>query len=163
MTVRRVGTGLFYLFLSVVVGVLAPLELKDVSPWTWGWLEGTLEWDMTGFCFSPLGGNGNCRIVNAKEAFSRPGSRIIFGELSPPGRKPYPHLWAEEEGEIIDVVCPAAQPGCGVRRAFATVNPSTLQIEGQSPQTDKDQRDIRWGISYLGGLKAAMGKGADRE
>ncbi|MRR37385.1 hypothetical protein EG829_22565, partial [bacterium] len=98
MTVRGVCTGLFYLFLSVVVGILAPLELKEVSPQSWGWLEGKLGWDMTGFWFSPFGGNGNCRIVNSKVAFSRPGSWIIFGELSPPGRRPEPHLWVEEMG-----------------------------------------------------------------
>ncbi|ANA41739.1 hypothetical protein A2G06_16485 (plasmid) [Geobacter anodireducens] len=147
---------LSYLFLFFVVGILVPLEIKEISPKSWGWLEGKLGWDMTGFWFTPLGGNGNCRIVNSKEAFRRPGSRVIFGEISPPDRKPYPHLWVEENGEIIDEVCPPGQLGCSARRQFATVNPVSLQLEERSPQSEKDRRDIRWGIRYLLGLKAAL-------
>lgn len=160
VTISKCLKTISYSFLFVVVGILLPLELKEVSPKTWGWLEGTLGWDMTGFWFSPLGGNGNCRIVNSKVAFCRPGSRIIFGELTPPDRRPYPHLWVEDKGEIIDTVCPPGQPECRVRRQFATVDPVTLLIEIRCPQTEKDKRDIRWGINYLGGLKAALGKGA---
>ncbi len=160
VTISKCLKILGYSFLFVVVGILLPLELKEVSPKTWGWLEGTLGWDMTGFWFSPLGGNGNCRIVNSKVAFGRPGSRIIFGELTPPDRRPYPHLWVEEKGEIIDSVCPPGRPECRVRRLFATVDPVTLLIEKRYPQTEKDKRDIRWGINYLGGLKAALGEGA---
>lgn len=150
---------LSYSFLFIVVGMLLPLEMKEVSPKAWGWLEGILGWDMTGFWFSPLGGNGDCRIVNSKVAFDRPGSRIIFGELTPPDRRPYPHLWVEEKGEIIDGVCPPGQPECSVRRLFATVDPVTLQIEKRCPQTEKDKRAIRWGINYIGGLKTALGEG----
>ncbi len=84
------------MFLFVSIGILAPLELKEVSPRAWGWIEGRAGWDMTGFMFSPYGGNGECRIVNSLEAFSRPNTRIIFGEIVPPDREPYPHLWVQD-------------------------------------------------------------------
>jgi len=86
-----------------------------------------------------------------------PGSLIIFGEISPIDRKPYPHLWVEQKGEIVDEVCPPEQTGCDVRRQFARVRPASLQIYIQNPQSEKDLNRIKWGIEYLKGLKSALG------
>ena len=85
-----------------------------------------------------------------------PGSLIIFGEISPIDRKPYPHLWVEQKGEIVDEVCPPEQTGCDVRRQFARVRPASLQIYIQNPQSEKDLNRIKWGIEYLKGLKSAL-------
>lgn len=145
-----------YLVLFTCIGILGPLEIKEISPRAWGWTEGKLGWDMTGFWFSPFGGNGACRIINTKEAFTRSDSRIILGELSPIDRKPYPHLWVEQRGKVIDQVCPPDNPACGNRREFAVVNPCNLQIEKQTPVSDKDLKRIRRGIEYLKGFKSAL-------
>lgn len=146
-----------YLVLFIFTGILGPQEVKQISPWAWGWVEGKLGWDMTGFWFSPLGGNGACRITNTKAAFSLPDSRIILGELSPIDRKPYPHLWVEQRGRVIDQVCPPDSPACNKRREFAVVNPSTMQTEKQIPVSDKDMKRIHWGIGYLRGFRSALG------
>ena len=145
-----------YIVLFVFTGMLGPQEVKEISPRAWGWVEGKLGWDMTGFWFSPLGGNGSCRIANTKAALSLPDSRIVLGEMFPIDRKPYPHLWVEQRGRTIDQVCPPDRPACSNRREFAVVNSSTLQIEKQTPGSDKDLKLIRWGIEYLKGFKSAL-------
>lgn len=142
--------------LFVFTGMLGPQEIKEISPRAWGWVEAKMGWDMTGFWFSPLGGNGPCRITNTKAAFASPNSRIILGELSPIDRKPYPHLWVEQRGKVIDQVCPPDSAACSNRREFAVVNPYTLQIEKQVPRSDKDLKRIRWGLEYLKGFKSAL-------
>lgn len=145
-----------YMFLFIFVGILAPLEIKEISPRAWGWVEGELGWDLTGFWFTPIGGNGKCRIVNSVAAFSLPGSRIIFGEIAPVDRRPYPHLWVELNEKIVDEVCPPVNPECLVRRQFATVDPISLQIVSQSSKSYMDLKRVKWGLEYLAGLKSAL-------
>lgn len=145
-----------YMFLFIFVGILAPLEIKEISPRAWGWVEGKLGWDLTGFWFTPIGGNGKCRIINSAAAFSLPGSCIIFGEITPLDRKPYPHLWVELKGKIVDEVCPPENPECRVRRQFATVDTISLQIVSQSSRSNTDFKGIKWGLEYLAGLKSAL-------
>jgi hypothetical protein len=153
--IQRVFNTSVYLFLFVSIGILAPQEVKEISPFAWGWVEGKLGWDLTGFWFSSFGGNGKCRITNSQVAWRLPESKIVFGEVSPPGRRPYPHLWVENRGQIVDGVCPPEVPGCSSRRRFATINPTSLTIEAQNPLSEKDQKSIAWGLDYLQGLKSS--------
>ncbi len=152
----------YFALLVVFTGFLAPQEVKEISPKAWGWLEGKLGWDLTGFCFTPLGGNGSCRIVNSAIAFSTPGSSIVFGEIVPPGGKPYPHMWVVKDEATIDQVCPPEDGACRERREFARVNPDNLQIESEAPRSEKDRVHIKWGLKYLEGLKDALCGGGER-
>lgn len=149
---------LHYVFLFFVIGVLGPKEIKEPIPELWGFLEGTFGHDMTGFWFSPIGGNGNCRIDNAKLAIAEPDTRkIVFGVVSPPNGKPYPHLWASAPGDqILDTVCPLTNPACRQRRAFAVLDPRTLIVEQKMIIEEMDEYHVKWGQKYLKGLKSAI-------
>jgi len=142
------------LFLFISIGALLPRELKMPFPRQWGQLEGIFNRDLTGLWFSSWQGEGDCRIHSAKLAFKLPGSKILFGEVSPPDRAPYPHLWVEMQQGIIDSVCPPSNPACRNRRAFAVVNPTTLALESQNSLNEKEKEQIAWGLEYLKGLKS---------
>ena len=142
------------LFLFISIGALMPRELKMPFPRQWGQLEGIFNRDLTGLWFSSWQGEGDCRIHSAKLAFKLPGSKIMFGVINPPNKKPYPHLWVEMQQGIIDSLCPPSQPACQNRRVFAVVNPVTLTVESQNPLSNEEKKLIEWGIEYLGGLKS---------
>jgi len=142
------------LFLFISIGALLPRELKMPFPRQWGQLEGIFNRDLTGLWFSSWQGEGDCRIHSAKLAFKLPGSKIMFGVITPPNKKPYPHLWVEMQQGIIDSLCPPSQPACQNRRVFAVVNPVTLTVESQNPLSNEEKKLIEWGIEYLGGLKS---------
>lgn len=142
------------LYLVIAIGALLPRELKMPFPRQWGQLEGIFNRDLTGLWFSSWQGEGDCRIHSAKLAFKLPGSKIMFGVITPPDKKPYPHLWVEMQQGIIDSLCPPSQPACQNRRVFAVVNPVTLTVESQNPLSNEEKKLIDWGIEYLGGLKS---------
>jgi hypothetical protein len=142
------------LFLFISIGALLPRELKMPFPRQWGQLEGIFNRDLTGLWFSSWQGEGDCRIHSAKLAFKLPGSKIILGEITPPSRKPYPHLWVEMQQGIIDSTCPPSQPACQNRRVYAIVNPETLAVESQNQLNDTEKKQVEWGIKYLAGLKS---------
>jgi len=142
------------LYLFIAIGALLPREIKTPFPRQWGQLEGFFNRDLTGLWFSSWQGEGGCRIHSAKLAFKLPGSKIIFGEVSPPDRAAYPHLWVEMGQGIIDSVCPPSNPACRNRRAFAVVNPANLSIESRNPRNETEKKQIAWGLEYLRGLKS---------
>jgi len=142
------------LFLFVAIGGLLPREVKTPFPKIWGQLEGIFNRDMTGWWFSSWQGEGECRIHSAKIAFKLPGSKIMLGEIMPPGRKPYPHLWVELRQGIIDSTCPPSQHVCQNRRVYAIVNSETLSVESQNQLNNTEKKQVEWGIKYLTGLKS---------
>jgi len=154
---KKVFTFFLMLFLFVSAGMLLPREIKGPIPRAWGYLEGKFNRDLTGWWFSSYQGEGNCRIVNGRAAFSCPGSKIIFGTVTPPDAKPYPHLWAVDSvGQILDSVCPATNPSCRQRRIFAVIDTKTMNILSQSPASDIERKQIDWGVKYLVGLKTGI-------
>jgi hypothetical protein len=142
------------LFLFISIGAVLPRELKMPFPRQWGQLEGFFNRDLTGLWFSSWQGEGDCRIHSAKLAFKLPGSKIMFGVITPPNKNPYPHLWVAMQQGIIDSVCPPSQPACQNRRVFAVVNPATLTVESQTPLCNEEKKLIDWGLEYLKGLKS---------
>jgi hypothetical protein len=148
----------FILFLFVSAGALLPREIKGPFPYAWGYLEGSFNRDMTGWWFSSYQGEGNCRIVNGREAFSHPGARIIFGLVYPPNEKPYPHLWAlNDNGKVLDDVCPLDNPSCKQRRVLAVIDAKSLKVLSRTPASEMERKQIAWGVKYLDGLKSGMG------
>lgn len=139
--------------MGFIVAHLAPKELKEPMPRVWGMIEGVTGIDHTGFAFTPYGGNGNCRIINAKHALKTPGSKIIFGMITPPNGRSYPHLWVTENGNIYDASCRMTEPACQERKMFAVIDPSTLATEIEKPQNEAESYQLRWGLEYLSGLK----------
>jgi hypothetical protein len=155
--VQTVIRWLILLFSCLVICVLLPQEIKEPFPWQWGYLEGTLGWDMTGFAFSPIHGSGDCRIKNTREAFQIKGAYIMFGMIYPRQGAPYPHLWAADGAGVIDVSCPISRPDCQARRSFAVIDAGTLRILTLSPQDELEQHFIVWGLQYLKGFSVAWG------
>ena len=147
-----------YAIILIVIGTLAPQEVKDLMPVTWGFFEGITGKDHTGFFFTSLHGSGPCRIINAEAAFLREGSVIDFGVVNTgESGKSYPHLWGVDANKkIIDLSCPEQQKACQSRRAFAVVDPVTLEVLWQDPQNETERRNVSWGIEYLRGLKSAV-------
>lgn len=130
-----------------------PLVLKQDFPRYWGMIEGVVGWDMTGFCFTPLGGSGDCRIKNSIEAFNTPDSQIIFGIITEPQGRRYLHLWAlDGRKTIIDKNCPPEKDICKNRRIFASIDPFTFDVISQNPLTREETLTIPWGQKYLNGL-----------
>src|ERR1039457_7479180 len=65
----------FCAFIFISGGALLPRLIKGKIPYTWGYQEAKHNRDLTGWMFSSYQGEGNCRIVNARLAFSCPGAR----------------------------------------------------------------------------------------
>ena len=145
------------LFSCLIIMVLLPQELKEPFPFQWGYMECVLGWDMTGFAFSPWHGSGSCRIKNTREAFMAKGSgsRILFGMISPRQGTSYPHLWAIEGGQVVDLDCPVSRPDCQDRRVFADIDADTLRLNSMSPRDELEQHYIVWGVKYLKGFRVA--------
>jgi hypothetical protein len=147
----------FCAFIFISGGALLPREIKGPFPYAWGYLEGRFNRDLTGWWFSSYQGEGTCRIKNGREAFSCPGSRIIFGTVYPPNDKPYPHQWATNSHEqIIDDVCPVSNPSCQQRRAFAVIDAATVTIMSQTTVSKMEENQVKWGVQYLAGFKKGM-------
>ncbi|MRR55411.1 MAG: hypothetical protein EG822_13035 [Deltaproteobacteria bacterium] len=151
--IRFLTITLLMLSLFVIIGGILPRVAKAPCPRLWGKLEGSFNRDLTGWWFSSWQGEGRCRLENSKVAFKLPGSKILFGVLSPQGREPYPHLWVERGSEVIDLVCPTTDLACQNRRVFAVVDPVALSLEYHGQLNDKEKKQAEWGLQYLAGLK----------
>lgn len=147
---------LFLVYLFVAAGAFIPRIAKSPFPEMWGRFEGKFNRDMTGWWFTSWQGEGSCRLENSIEAFRRPGSIIMLGVISPPGKKPYPHLWVADNGLVIDGSCNPSKPGCQDRKAFAMVDSGTLKVIWQAPRDEPEKRLIGWGIGYLKGVKSVL-------
>lgn len=146
---------LYTIFLFTIIAHLLPKEIKEPIPEIWGKIEGTTGYDHTGFAFTPWGGMGNCRVVNSKLALETPGSKIVFGMLTPLNGRSYPHLWAvDQNNNILDLSCQATSPNCKDRKMFAVIDPNTLNLDTKNPTNAAEAHQISWGIKYLSGLKA---------
>jgi hypothetical protein len=144
---------IYTLVLFFIAAELLPKEIKEPIPRIWGAIEGTTGLDHTGFAFTPYGGQGNCRIVNARIALKTPGSKIVFGMIKPLNGRSYPHLWVTDKDLILDASCQATSPNCQDRKPFAIIDPITLKLEMENPTNDQEKHQIAWGLEYLSGLK----------
>lgn len=154
---RKIGKAVFYMVTFLIIATLLPQEIKQPIPGLWGFLEGSVGWDMTGFAFTPLHGHGKCRIVNGKAGLAIPGSKIVFGVVTPAAGKNYAHLWAlDADDHIVDSVCSEEHPECRNRRSFAVIDSRSLKIVSQNPQSDLEKKHIEWGVAYLHGLRSAV-------
>lgn len=145
-----------YIVILIILGALLPLVIKQEAPEMWGFAEGIVGFDMTGFAFTPIGGSGNCRVENTRAAFRSGGSKIVFGVISEPSGHHYLHLWTETaKGGIIDSSCPVVFDRCKERRSFALLDSSTFMVLSQSPLDKEESETIIWGRKYLGGFKRA--------
>jgi len=156
--IRFLTITLLLLSLFVIIGGILPRVAKAPCPRLWGKLEAAFNRDMTGWWFSSWQGEGRCRIDNSREAFKLPGSKILFGVLSPPEQKPYPHLWVIQGQIEIDLVCPISDRACQNRRVFAVVDPVTLAMKYQGQPNSMEKKQAEWGVRYLAGLKAVSTK-----
>ena len=129
---------------------------KYCPPYYFGRIEGFLKRDITGFCFTEIGGQGRCRIENSISAFKKPTSRIVLGEVFPPAGKSYYHLWAIDDKGVVDSVCPISTPFCRNRRVFAVINATSLVLERSNLTSDEDKEQVRWGLVYLSGFKRSI-------
>jgi len=146
---------IYFIFLFLIIAELLPKEIKEPIPHLWGMIEGTTGVDHTGFAFTPYGGQGNCRIINARIALSAPGSKIVFGMVTPLNGRSYPHLWVTDKfNKVIDAACVMTEPNCQNRRSFAVIDPTSLYLETKNPSNDAEMHQITWGLEYLSGLKA---------
>jgi hypothetical protein len=144
----------YYFIIFIIVANLFPKEIKEPIPKLWGAIEGSTGIDHTGFAFTPLNGNGNCRIVNTRLALASPGSKIVFGMVKPLNGRAYPHLWVTNKANILDLSCPITNRNCQNRTPFAIINPVTLALEMSKPQNEQEIHQVIWGLKYLSGFKS---------
>lgn len=138
----------------LVVAQLAPKEVKEPFPRQWGKLEALTGIDHTGFAFTSINGQGNCRIVNTRLALRTPGSKIVFGIVKPLSGKSFPHLWAvDKDNKILDESCNVTNLNCLDRKVFAVIDPITLTLEKANPQSQEESYQVNWGMLYLSGFK----------
>ncbi|QOX77919.1 hypothetical protein FY034_02825 [Trichlorobacter lovleyi] len=154
--VKKLFKFIGYAFLFFIICALAPLYVKEISPYYWGKLECLTGFDMTGFLFTPWHGHGNCRIVNSQKAFEQPGSKIVLGMVKPLDNKQYPHLWSYFNNKIIDLACPEQQENCKNRRIFAIIDPVKIDVTYKNTINELDEYHIRWGLKYLSGFKSSI-------
>ncbi len=150
-TLRIIYTCLMF----VIVAELLPKQIKEPIPKIWGTIEGTTGLDHTGFAFTPFGGQGNCRIVNARLALKTPGSKIVFGIVTPKNGRKYPHLWVTKDNQVLDLSCKMTDPNCQNRKMFAVIDPVTLALDAKNPTNPAEEYQVSWGLEYLSGLKKA--------
>lgn len=92
---------------SVMCAFVLFLQVLNFSPWLHGFIEGLVDADLT------TARSGRCRLDNPRAVLESGGSVLRMGHVNVPGKGVQEHIWGyDEDGRLVDVVCPDAIPTC---------------------------------------------------